>query len=492
MNAPKAVVCDLFGTMVHLPDPFFRRLAPNVLGVSPRAWLSAVRRVALCRSFNTAEELAWALSQAAGAVNPVAPKLLAEMLRRHLERATLEAGALSVLRFLRRRGIRLALLSNLSSAHADIVDRLGLRELFDVVLFSCQVGMAKPAAGMAQRLCQELRLSAQEILLVGDSPSADGAFRQWGFSVLLVGTPELPRFFQLGWLGWEGGTVQPLLRLGQELHLGSNPWKVAAMEPLAEGQEGRYNLLAVLRGEGGEPDSIYAKRFWEPTGALVDCLARSFARELGLLTPEAWVLEGQEPILLSRPAGGTPYRPPVDEDVAFDLGAHLAFAYAVANADIRPRNAFVARQPDGRCRLVLIDYEHCFFNLALPPEVVASLESSHRLQRLSLEQAQRLAQRQVITPKTIVRARNEFFSWGQAEPRVRQALAEGFSWCWRQMQGRAAELVERLRGELVRQPPLRLGTWRFRRPLAAFDVEEMGSRLQQPLDQVLPLFLAER
>ncbi len=493
MSAVCAVACDLFGTLVHLPDPWFRRLAPKVLGVPARAWLAAVRDAGLRHAYPSVEELVAALAEAAGSSQHQGRKQLVKALREQLAQARLAPGALSVLRFLRRRGLRLALVSNLSSAHAQAVKDLGLQEVFDVQLLSCDLGITKPAPEVFSRLSQELGFPPSQILVVGDSEASDGAARRSGFPVLLVGSRQLPQFFLLGWLFWEGGELRLLLAEGQKLALEERLWSVERMEPLAEGQEGRYNLLATVVARCGKEQGLfYCKRFWDPAAAYVDALARSLAQRLDLPVPEAWVVANGEPFEVSRAVDGKPYAPPLNGGLAFDLGSHLAFAYAFANADIRPRNAFVTSTPGKRERLTLIDFEHCFLNLALPPELGTQHEASGALSHMTLAQARNLAQRQVITPKTIIRARNEFFSWREAPARVREALAEGFSWCWERMQACATELVARVRQELGHEPPLRVGTWRFRRRLAPFDVEEMEARLQQPLSEVLPMFMAER
>ncbi|MGC8917173.1 MAG: HAD family hydrolase [Thermoanaerobaculum sp.] len=493
MSPVRAVACDLFGTLVRMEDPLFRRRAPELLGVSPRAWIAAVRQVGLTKSFTTVEALAQALVAAAGASGKEREACVLAALKEQLATARLQPGALPVLRFLRQRGLKLALVSNLSSAHEAVLDLLGLREVFDVLVLSCRIGRTKPEAEVFRTLCRELGFLPSEILVVGDSPISDGAARNLGFPVLLVGSPELLRFFDLGWYpSWGPETPVPLVFPGQRVALGGEEHVVERVEPLEEGQGGRYNLLAVVETTCGRKRlAWYVKRFWDPAGASVDALARAVARDVGLSVVEGFVLAEGEPVSWSRPAGHGPFRPPLDPSLAFDLGAHLAFAYAFANADIRPRNALVFTDEGGRRRLRLIDLEHCFLNLALPPEVVAPLEASRSFQRLSLEEARRLAQRQVITPKTILRARNEFFPWREAGDEVRQALAEGFSWCWTTMQGKAPHLLGLVRHALASGPPLRVGTWRFRRPLAPFDVEEMAFRLQQPLAQVLPLFVAE-
>lgn len=493
MTPIRAIACDLFGTLVHMPDPWFRRSAPKLLGVPARAWLAAVRNVGLRQAFPAVQELVAALAKAAGSTQPHGQELLAEALQEQLAQAQLAPGVLSVLRFLRRRGLKLALVSNLSSAHAQVIKDLGLEELFDVQLLSCNLGVTKPSPEVFSRLCHELGVPSSQILVVGDSEASDGAARRLGFPVLLVGSHHLPSFFRLGWLFWEHGGLTPLLAEGQKLPLGLKRWQVERIEPLAEGQEGRYNLLAtVVAACSNEEGLFFCKRFWDPAAAYVDALARSLAQNLDLPVPGAWVVDEREPLGISRAVEGELYTSPPSPEVAFDLGAHLAFAYAFANADIRPRNAFVTLDVKGRERLTLIDFEHCFLNLALPPELVAQSEASGALARMTLAQAQNLAQRQVITPKTIVRARNEFFSWREASAAVREAFSEGFCWCWERMQARREELLAPVRAALAHQPPLRVGTWRFRRSLLPFDVDEIEARLQQPLSEVLPMFTAER
>lgn len=488
----KAIAFDLFGTLVELADPLFRRRAPQVLRVSPRRWLSAVREVGLRQAFPSTEALACALAQACGAgPGPEASQQLAEGLREQLASAQLMAGVRSTLGFLQRRGFSLALVSNLSSAHLQLLQTLELRPFFATVLASCETGLAKPEEGVFRLLLQRLQLAPREVLVVGDSPAADGKARHWGFPVLLVGQ-DLPTAAHVGWLALAGPhPLAPLAGSGTSFATPTGHWQVRSLSPLADESQGRYNLVAVAQAtHQGQEETWYFKRFWQPASAYVDVLARSLAWELGLPVPEAVVLEGVEPLLASRKAPGEPFAGAMDGDLAFDLGGHLAFAYAFANADIRPRNAFVFSQ-GGRRRLALIDFEHCFLNLAIPPERLPEVQDPHALQPISLAQAQALAARQVITPKTILRARAEFFSFRQAAPSVKEGLAEGFAQCWQAMALRRQELLQKIEQRLWQEPYLPVGTWRFRRALAPFDLEEMATRLSQSLDQVLAFFLAE-
>ena len=76
---------------------------------------------------------------------------------------------------------RLGLLSNFTHAPAaeKIIDHMGLRSFFDVVLISGQIGYRKPHPIVFRRLIEALVVDEGEVLYVGDDPEADinGALR---------------------------------------------------------------------------------------------------------------------------------------------------------------------------------------------------------------------------------------------------------------------------------------------------------------------------
>ena len=76
---------------------------------------------------------------------------------------------------------RLGLLSNFTHAPAaeKIIDHMGLRSFFDVVLISGQIGYRKPHPIVFRRLIEALGVDGGETLYVGDDPEADinGALR---------------------------------------------------------------------------------------------------------------------------------------------------------------------------------------------------------------------------------------------------------------------------------------------------------------------------
>lgn len=78
----------------------------------------------------------------------------------------------------RRKGLRLAVVSNFDRRLHGLLASLGLRPSLEVVIVSSEVGAAKPSPLPFQRALQELDLRPQQVWHVGDQPEdAQGAGR---------------------------------------------------------------------------------------------------------------------------------------------------------------------------------------------------------------------------------------------------------------------------------------------------------------------------
>lgn len=86
-------------------------------------------------------------------------------------------GATEVLSLLRKRGLRLALLSNNDSRVRNVLDDLRLSACFDHLLLSSEVGLEKPDAAFFRKAEQLLEVEAGQALHVGDGlePDVKGA-----------------------------------------------------------------------------------------------------------------------------------------------------------------------------------------------------------------------------------------------------------------------------------------------------------------------------
>jgi putative hydrolase of the HAD superfamily len=97
-------------------------------------------------------------------------------------------GARQTLEVLKRRGFRLAVLSNFDSRLHSILDGLGITPLLDDVFISAEAGVAKPRLGIFKHASQMLGLRAGQLLHVGDSAEADAAGATGaGWSAVLIG-----------------------------------------------------------------------------------------------------------------------------------------------------------------------------------------------------------------------------------------------------------------------------------------------------------------
>ena len=98
---------------------------------------------------------------------------LRESMQREADSTRLFPGVKAILVFLKRRGYRLGLVSNVSSYHKAPFYRFGLDRLLDAAVFSCDVGAIKPQAEIYHAACRQLEVAPEEVLFVGDSYKSD-------------------------------------------------------------------------------------------------------------------------------------------------------------------------------------------------------------------------------------------------------------------------------------------------------------------------------
>ena len=77
------------------------------------------------------------------------------------------------LKALRKRGIRLAVLSNWDERLRPLLEELELREWFEEIYISIEMGWAKPDERIFEAAAKDLELAGDEILHVGDSLKED-------------------------------------------------------------------------------------------------------------------------------------------------------------------------------------------------------------------------------------------------------------------------------------------------------------------------------
>ncbi len=95
---------------------------------------------------------------------------------------------IDVLSELRRRGVRIALVSNVGIDVRPVLEAGEMTHLFDAVVLSYEAGSVKPAAPIFERALDAVGVAPQNALMVGDSPYDDV-----GAALLGIRTLILPR-----------------------------------------------------------------------------------------------------------------------------------------------------------------------------------------------------------------------------------------------------------------------------------------------------------
>lgn len=92
----------------------------------------------------------------------------------------------TVLAALHRKGIRIAVVSNIAFDVRPAFARLGVLDVVDEFVLSFEVGAVKPNSEIFQTALTALGVPAQDALMVGDSEEADGGARALGCRFALV------------------------------------------------------------------------------------------------------------------------------------------------------------------------------------------------------------------------------------------------------------------------------------------------------------------
>ena len=273
MTAIRAIVFDLYGTVLHLRSPEFQNRMGGLVRAPRRDWVSFLREELLVRRFDSREAIVEAALARFPAGDPAPARAAAlEVLAREIESVEPEPAARSVLGFLARRGLKLAVLTNSAAPYHEPLERCGLAAAFDAILFSCDLGARKPQPEAYAAALAALGTAAGETLMVGDSLANDvEGPAAAGMATLLIGRserhPAIAGFGELAWLaGFGSGRPEPLVAVGRRVELGGATGAIARLELLPDALQGRYNLVATadVAWDDGLRERLYLKRFRHP------------------------------------------------------------------------------------------------------------------------------------------------------------------------------------------------------------------------------------
>ena len=190
----KAVIFDMFETLVTLysvPRYFGRNIAAD-LGADIDAFYPLWHETEEARSkgkMTFEESLHWIGERTRYAH----PERISEAIeKRHAFKSEslqkVEYRIVSLLRELKERGYKVALISNCFLEEAEAIRTSVLATCFDVMMLSCEQGVQKPEREIFERCLTELAVAPEECLYVGDGGSFElETARAFGMQTLQAG-----------------------------------------------------------------------------------------------------------------------------------------------------------------------------------------------------------------------------------------------------------------------------------------------------------------
>ena len=190
----KAVIFDMFETLVTLhsvPRYFGRNIAAD-LGADIDEFYSLWHETEEARSkgkMNFEESLYWIGER----THYAHPERISEAVeKRYVFKAEslqkVEYRIVSLLRELKKRGYKVALISNCFLEEAEAIRASVLMPFFDVMMLSCEQGVQKPEHEIFERCLAEIAVAPEDCLYVGDGGSTElETARAFGMQTLQAG-----------------------------------------------------------------------------------------------------------------------------------------------------------------------------------------------------------------------------------------------------------------------------------------------------------------
>ena len=221
----KAVIFDLFGTLIPTvtPDEYAAMLVSlaNALKVEPEAFTKAWRAMIDERESGLLGDMNGILAKTTIAAGREASEVEISNAKRHwLAIAagwlTPRADARATLEAIRNAGGKTGLLSNCSAEIPILWPAAGLADLFDQLVFSCNVGAMKPHPRVYQASFSALGVKPEQCMFVGDGGAREltGA-SSVGMKAVLLRVPGeehtwFDSFYRKDALEWPGAVVANL------------------------------------------------------------------------------------------------------------------------------------------------------------------------------------------------------------------------------------------------------------------------------------------
>ncbi len=175
----KAVIFDMFETLVTLFEgrTYFSEDIAADLGIDPEVFRHEWHTIEKDRSTGkyTIEEGLEIVLKRLGVYSEEKVKLVAGNRKACLKLSfdAIPEGSVRLLEELRKKGIKIGLITNTFSDERDLIRESKLFPYFDVALISFEQGICKPDLNLYKKMTEELGVKPEECLYVGDGGSKE-------------------------------------------------------------------------------------------------------------------------------------------------------------------------------------------------------------------------------------------------------------------------------------------------------------------------------
>lgn len=203
MKNKKWLFFDLFDTIVYVDEDIYykgKREVAEITGVDPDDFISAWRSTSedaligkLKDPFQRANE---ALKRMGISDRNISAKIAIYDIETLQRCVSFYDGATETLSFLREKGFNLALLSNATATTAFILAPLHLRDRFDHLILSYEIGIKKPDPKFFQIALERTGATSEESLFIGDGANKElDAAKEVGIETIRINHPNKAHTF---------------------------------------------------------------------------------------------------------------------------------------------------------------------------------------------------------------------------------------------------------------------------------------------------------
>lgn len=194
MKNKKWLFFDLFDTIVYVDEAIYyegKKEAAEIAGLNPddfiSAWKSTSEDALLGKLKDPFQRANDALKKMGISDRNICAKIAIYDIETLQRCVSFYDGATETLSFLREKGFNLALLSNATATTAFILSPLHLRDRFDYLILSYEIGVKKPDPRFFQIAFERTKATPSESLFIGDGANRElDAAREAGIDTIRI------------------------------------------------------------------------------------------------------------------------------------------------------------------------------------------------------------------------------------------------------------------------------------------------------------------